>query len=176
MRDLDGQPRLATDRDDLVDGLPLRSVLAPDVADVSPARSRRDLRERHHFRRRRVDAGIVFESGRETERASSHLGTEQFLHAAHFVGRRRSFEVVAHHLLHEDRRVLGEEPDVGSAHALLEQLDRDALLDPGHQVIQPVVVGEMEHVLHNDGRKDGQRAPDEETVRLGLAEPAADRR
>src|SRR5438874_11209844 len=99
VRYLDGQPRLAANRDDLVDGLPLRSVLAPDVADVSPARSRCDLRERHHFRRRRVDAGIVFESGRETERASSHLGTEQFLHAAHFLGRRRSFEVVAHHLM-----------------------------------------------------------------------------
>src|SRR6476659_11242460 len=57
--DLDGELRLAADRDDLVDRLPEREVLAPDVADVSAAERRGDFGKGDDFTRVGVNAGVV---------------------------------------------------------------------------------------------------------------------
>jgi len=96
--------RVAADGDDLIDRLPLGSVFTADVADVASAGGCRDLGERDDLGWRGIDPGVVLETGRKPERTGGHLGAQEILHLADFVGGRRSFEVVTHHLM-PDRAV-----------------------------------------------------------------------
>src|SRR5687768_152921 len=118
VRYLNREVRLTTDRDDLLDRCPEVAILASHVADVSTPERGGDLCQLDDLAGRRVDSGIVFEPGREPERAGRHLGPQKVLHATYLVGSRGATVVRAHHLL-ADRAVPRVRCDVdGRRHRL----------------------------------------------------------
>jgi hypothetical protein len=109
VRDLHREVAFPPDRDDLIDRVPERAVLASDVADVSPALGADRGSEVQHLLARRVDAGIVLEARRETDRAGVPVRQQQRSHAVDLGLGRGTAEVLPHHL-HPERVV----PGVGS--------------------------------------------------------------
>ena len=143
VRDLHGQPGLAPDGDDLVDGFPEVAILTAHVADVPPARRGRDPREIDHLGRRGVDARVVFEARGQTQRARAQLALEQGAHPPHLFRRGRAAEVRAHHLV-ADAAVARVSGDVDGGGLPLEPREeigqrpgRAAVL-PGHDRGDPL--------------------------------------
>ena len=94
--DLHRHPGLPADVQKLVQGRVEAHVLAAHVADVAPPRGGGDGSKLQHLLVGGVDAGVVFEAGRQTERPRRHVPGQEVPHAADLVRGRGALVVRTH--------------------------------------------------------------------------------
>ena len=97
MGDLHRHSGLLADPDDLLHRLPEPAVLAAQVAEVAAARIGGHPGQRHHLFRRRIDPGVVLETGAEAERPGGEVRFEKARHPGDLVRSRLAAEIVFHH-------------------------------------------------------------------------------